>query len=298
MPCFHPINAWQSKEGGPLAFKPSAIASQSLQIPCSQCIGCRVEKSRQWATRCVHEASMHDQNCFITLTYDDDHVPWDGSLNKKHFQDFMKRLRFKERHKTLRYFHCGEYGEKLGRPHYHALIFNHDFDDKTLWSERDGIPTYVSEELTALWPFGFSTVGRLTWETAAYCARYTTKKRTGKEAKEHYWRLVATDLEVELQPEYATMSLKPAIGKTWYEAYKTDCYPSDFISHKGRKFRVPKYYDTLLHQADPEELEKLKAIRKEKARERHEENTPRRLKDRERCAQAKLKTLNRPLEGR
>lgn len=240
---------------------------------------------------------MHDDNSFITLTYDDDNAPWDGSLNKKHFQDFMKRLRFKYRPKTIRYFHCGEYGNKLGRPHYHALLFGHDFQDKTLWSERDGIQTWISDDLTKLWPFGFSTVGRVTWETAAYCARYTTKKQTGKNAEQHYWRILSTDLAIELEPEYATMSLKPAIGRTWYEAYKTDCYPSDFISNKGKKFRVPRYYDELLNQEDPEQLQKLKRQRVIQARKRHADNTPKRLRARETCAEAMLKNLTRPIEG-
>lgn len=240
---------------------------------------------------------MHENNCFLTLTYDDKHVPWDGSLNKQHFQKFMKRLRFHYRDRKIRYFHCGEYGKELHRPHYHALLFGLDFDDKILWSQRDGIPTYVSETLAKLWPFGFSTVGRLTWETAAYCARYTTKKKTGKAAQEHYWRPVSTDLEVLLEPEYATMSLKPAIGRTWFDTYKTDCYPSDYVTSKGKKFRVPKYYDTLLKQEDPEQLAKLKRERILNARKRHAENTPQRLRDREMVAQAKLSTLNRPLEG-
>ena len=80
---------------------------------------------------------MHEDNCFITLTYDDENIPWDGSLNKQHFQAFMKRLRWHNKEKKIRYFHVGEYGEQLSRPHYHALIFNHDFDDKeTVDSER------------------------------------------------------------------------------------------------------------------------------------------------------------------
>ena len=236
---------------------------------------------------------MHDDNCFITLTYDDDHLPWDKSLNKKHFQDFMKRLRFKERHKKLRYFHCGEYGDQLKRPHYHALIFGHDFEDKTLWTERDGIPTWTSEQLQNLWPFGFTTVGRLTFETAAYCARYTTKKRTGKEAQEHYWTMLDTDMEIEIQPEYATMSLKPAIGNTWFSEYKDDCFPSDFITQDGKKFRVPKYYDTLI---DENELKMYKENRKRKAWERNEENTGKRLRQREICANARLETLTRLYE--
>ena len=234
---------------------------------------------------------MHDENCFITLTYDEDNIPWDGSLNKEHFQKFMKRLRFKERHKKLRYFMCGEYGE-LGRPHYHALIFNHDFQDKTLWTERDGIPTWTSEQLEGLWPFGFSTVGRCTYETAAYCARYTTKKKTGKEAETHYWKILTTDLEVEIEPEYANMSLKPAIGNTWFSEYKNDCYPSDFITRNGKKFRVPKYYDKLINE---DELAYYKENRKRKAWARNEENTTSRLAQREKCAHARLENLNKIL---
>lgn len=296
MACFHPLKAWQSPTGGPLAFKPSSVATESLEIACGQCIGCRVQRAAEWACRCSHEASMHDENCFITLTYDDDHAPWDGSLNKQHFQNFMKRLRFQERGKTIRYFHCGEYGENFKRPHYHALLFGHDFQDKELFRVNNGLPTWTSESLQRLWPFGFSVVGRVTWETAAYCARYTTKKITGKDAKEHYWRILDDNMEVELQPEYATMSLKPAIGKTWFTEYRGDCYPSDFITEKGKKFRVPKYYDELLNQEDPELLEKLKTKRKEEARKHHANNTPKRLAIREECAKARLDMKQRILE--
>lgn len=239
---------------------------------------------------------MHEQNCFITLTYDDQNLPWDGSLNPKHFQDFMKRLRFKYRPQNIRFFHCGEYGEQYQRPHYHALLFNHDFEDKQLWTERDGIPTYISEELENLWPFGFSTVGRITWESAAYCARYVTKKFTGKDAQEKYWRILATDIEVQLQPEYATMSLKPGIGQTWFTDFKDDCYPSDFITVRGKKKTLPRYYDKLYHDLEPEQLERLKKRRREKAWERASDLTPSRLAAREQCAHAKLHRLNRPIE--
>ncbi len=297
MPCYKPLRAWRSPAGGPVAFSPSRTHDKALQLPCGQCIGCRLEKSRQWATRCIHEASMHDDNSFITLTYDDECLPWDGSLNKDHFQKFMKRLRFQQRKKTVRYFHCGEYGEALRRPHYHALIFNHDFLDKEKWTERDGIVTYTSENLAKLWPFGFSTVGQVTWETAAYCARYITKKQTGDSAQDHYWLPVATDLEVQLQPEYATMSLKPGIGETWFTTYKDDCYPSDFITQKGKKLRIPKYYDTLLAKHNELDLQHLKDNRKQKANTWRHECTPKRLAAREKCAQARLATLKRNLEG-
>lgn len=239
---------------------------------------------------------MHDENCFITLTYSDENIPWDGSLNKEHFQDFMRRLRYRIKPKKVRYFHCGEYGEQLQRPHYHALIFGHDFDDKELWAERDGIKTWTSKKLEKIWPFGFSTVGQLTWETAAYCSRYALKKRTGKDADDHYWRQIATDLEVQLQPEYTTMSLKPAIGKEWFNAYQDDCYPSDYITSKGKKYRVPRYYDKLLAEQDEEELKHLKQLRKEKAWEWSHENTPARLQAREKCTRARMAQLTRPLE--
>ena len=239
---------------------------------------------------------MHDANCFITLTYDDNHLPWDGSLNKKHLQDFMKRLRWHHRDKTIRFFACGEYGEKLSRPHYHALLFNHDFQDKTLFSSRDGINTYTSEVLEQLWPWGFSTVGQCTWAAAAYCARYVTKKRTGKDAQDHYWRQTTTDLEVELEPEYATMSTKPGIGKTWFDSYRDDCFPTDYITHQGKKLSIPKYYDKLLAEHSQLDLEHVKQNRKRAARKWDHETTPTRLAAREKCAEARLNQLNRPME--
>ena len=297
MTCFHPLNAWQSPAGGPVVFSPSKTHDRILQLPCGQCIGCRVRRSADWATRCMHEAAMHESNSFITLTYDDDHLPWDGSLNKKHFQDFMKRLRFKYRPKKIRYFHCGEYGEQLRRPHYHALLFGHDFSDKQLWSEKNGIPTYVSEELDELWPFGFTTVGRVSYESAAYCARYVTKKRTGKDAEEHYWTALSTDLEVQLEPEYATMSLKPGIGETWYEKYHGDTR-KDFVTNgEGKKLRIPRYYDKLLEEQSPESLAALKRRRRRQADKHRANNTRTRLRAREKCAEERLKRLKRQLEN-
>ena len=292
MTCYHPLLAY--RESGKVVFNKPFPYAKGFNLPCGQCIGCRLEHSRQWATRCVHEAQMHDENCFITLTYSDENLPWDGSLNKQHYQAFMKRLRWHNRHKQIRYFHCGEYGEQLDRPHYHALLFNHDFHDKELWTQKEGIKTYTSETLQKLWPLGFSTIGDVTWETAAYCSRYTLKKKTGEQAKEHYWRQINTDLEIQLEPEYTTMSLKPAIGKEWFNTYKTDCYPSDYITNKGKKFRVPRYYDKLIPES---ELKIYKERRKQKAWEWAHENTPKRLQAREKCTRARLAKLTRPLEG-
>lgn len=297
MTCFAPLHAWQNRNGGPIAFGPSKYHDKQLQLACGQCIGCRLEHSRQWATRCMHEASGWTENSFITLTYDEENLPWDESLNKTHFQDFMKRLRSKLAPKKIRYFHCGEYGEKLKRPHYHALIFGHDWADKELWNDREGIQTFTSKALSKIWKWGFCTTGTLNWETAAYCCRYSLKKRTGKDANAHYVCKKYDDFEIQMEPEYVTMSLKPAIGKAWYGKYKDDCYPSDFITHKGSKYRVPKYYDKLLEAESPGELAALKEKRKQQAWKWNQDNTPARLRTRETCARARLANLPRTLEG-
>ena len=164
-------------------------ADQPEKLPCGQCVGCRLERSRQWAIRCMHEAQMHEDNCFITLTFnpeslDDRSNPW--SLDVRDFQLFMKRLR-KKYGAGIRFYHCGEYGELNKRPHYHACIFGFDFPDKRLWKvTNSGHRLYISESLDELWPFGFCTIGNVTFESAAYVARYIMKKVNGDAAADHY----------------------------------------------------------------------------------------------------------------
>lgn len=268
-----------------------------LEIPCGQCVGCRLERSRQWAMRCVHEAQMHENNCFITLTYDDDHLPVNGSLNKKHYQDFMKRLRKYLGDQKVRYFHCGEYGEKYLRPHYHAIIFGYDFPDKEAYSQRNGNINYTSKTLTRLWSNGLAVIGDVTFESAAYVARYVMKKRTGEDAKAHYTRVIEdTGQVVQVEPEYTTMSRRPGIGSAWYEKFKSDAYPKDFITLNGKKMRPPKAYDNTFEVEDPEGFEKMKIKRVKKAKENAQtdeqryERTLWRLREKETVK--KLQTLN------
>lgn len=192
MPCYSPLDAWRpdpSTGSKKLIFvyHPARCAGPTpdLQVPCGQCVGCRLERSRQWAVRCVHEASLYTDNCFVTLTYNDDFLPEDRSLHYRHFQLFMKRLR-KRHGDGVRFYMCGEYGEKQGRPHYHACLFNFRFSDMRLWQERNGVKLYRSAELERLWPFGFCSVGEVTFESAAYVARYIMKKVTGDAAESHY----------------------------------------------------------------------------------------------------------------
>lgn len=256
MPCYSPLEAWYAKEVNPsgkrsLVFNPRNALQRDdpLKISCGQCVGCRLEKSRQWAVRCMHEASMHEDNCFITLTFSPEAMARRGhvGIDRRDVQLFMKRLR-KKYGDGIRVFYCGEYGEKNSRPHYHACLFNHDFSDKRLYSMREGIPLFTSPGLEECWQEGFSTVGALTFESAAYTARYVMKKQNGKKAAEEgtYWRHDSETGETyEVEPEFAGMSRRPGIGKTWFEKYKDDVYPNDFVVMRGKKCRLPKYYDKL-----------------------------------------------------
>lgn len=281
------MSAWYSKEVNPsgkrsLVFtKDKALQPDAeIEIPCGQCVGCRLERSRQWAIRCVHEASLYEDNCFLTLTFSPEYLeqrenPW--SLDKKDFQKFMKRLR-KKYGAGIRYFHCGEYGDTYLRPHYHACLFNFDFPDKRLWSIRDDIRLYVSDSLNELWPYGFSTIGDVTFDSAAYVARYIMKKITGDDAEEHYKRILEETGElIEVIPEYTTMSLKPGIGQGWFDKYQTDVYPDDFVVINGKKMRPPKFYDRQLEKQSPYEHDWIKDQRKVKAVQFNEDNTRERL---------------------
>jgi hypothetical protein len=259
MTCYHPLLAYKS-EGKVVFNKPFAFA-KGFNLPCGQCIGCRLNYSRQWAIRIVHEAQMHDENCFITLTFDQAHLEKRSnplSLDVTEYQRFMKRLR-KRFGKNIRFFHCGEYGDKNKRPHYHAIIFGLDFKDKKLWSNRDGNKLYTSEALSELWPYGFSTIGDVTFQSAAYVARYIMKKHKGDGAEDHYTRWCPLTGEgTPVDPEYCTMSRKPGIGYEWLKKYKADVYPHDYVVINGHKVKPPRYYDSLL---DEQEFAQVKAKR-------------------------------------
>jgi len=263
--CYSPLKGFENIEEGGIVFKRSSLAGAPMEVKCGQCIGCRISRSKEWAARIVHESQMHQDNCFITLTYNDENLPHDGSLDKEHFQKFMKRLRKKNEGKTIRYFHCGEYGEGLQRPHYHACLFGIDFSDRVPYSQANDVVTYASEELTEIWGKGFTTLGDLNYQTAAYTSRYILKKVTGNKAHDHYQKVNTLTGELyNIEPEYVTMSLKPGIGKQFYEKYKTDFFPSDEcpIPGKGVYKSVPKYYEQIYEQTDPDAYAEVKKARK------------------------------------
>jgi hypothetical protein len=293
MPCYSPLEAFR-RPGGGIAFSDKVgYKDVPVTIPCGQCIGCRLERSRQWAVRCMHETTLHEDNCFITLTYNNEHLPFDGSLKINDFQRFMKRLRKSVPHK-IRFYHCGEYGDKLGRPHYHAILFGHDFDDKRHHKTINEIPLYISEKLNKLWGMGHCTVGTATFDSAAYCARYILKKVTGKNATEHYTRTDPITGEVyQISPEYTTMSRRPGIGHGWQKKFRSDIYPSDEVIINTVSTKPPKYYDTQLEVDDPETFTLLKTERIRKSKQHLDNQTPERLEVRKKVLESKLKTLPR-----
>lgn len=317
MPCFKPLKGYRSKDRNPsgkrsIVFsKGEAYADMPLEISCGQCIGCRLERSRQWAVRIMHEASLYPDNCFITLTYSEDKLPPGGSLRVEDFQKFMKRLRedvssnkkspLYSPDRRIRFFHCGEYGEQTMRPHYHACLFNFDFADKVHYQTRNDHQVYRSPKLEELWQDGISEIGTLTFESAAYVARYICKKVTGKRAEDHYMILDHTTGEiVDRRPEYVTMSRRPGIGKAWLEKFQSDVFPHDFVVLKrGDKFikcRPPKFYSTQFELSNFDDYQKLKARREVRGSKHLEDQTHERLMVREEVQFERLSQLKRGFE--
>lgn len=226
MACYHPNYMRRVPSGIPGVkdkyyfvdwFPGMAPDGDIVKIPCGQCIGCRIAKSREWACRIMLEAQYYDSNYFLTLTYDDDHVPFacdsNGevtgyTLKKDDLQKFFKRMRTNLGQK-IRYYACGEYGDDTFRPHYHPIVFGLQLDDLVPLSQRSdlGDTYFTSETIRQLWPFGNHVVGHLTWQSAAYVARYVTKKVTGIKKQDYE--------AIGITPEFSIMSRKPGIGRQW-----------------------------------------------------------------------------------
>lgn len=276
MTCFHPLEG--RKYYDTILKKESVTLKQKLireiqarpdlyydhgtqKIPCGQCIGCRVEKSRQWALRCICELKYHPTASFITLTFDNEHLPENESISKVFIADWLKKLRERIRYKfekEIRFYACGEYGDKLGRPHYHAIIFGFDFPDKQLLTRKNGQFLYISEFLRKAWDYGWHTIGQVTLDSCQYVAQYVHKKITNKKTQ------VVTDHYGDKEPEFHHMSRRPGLGAQWFDDYKEDCYPSDTFVYKGKVMRPPRYFDYLLKKHFPDVYADLKEKREER----------------------------------
>lgn len=292
MPCFHPITGYRTDNGSVVFTELKRHGTtQSITVKCGQCIGCRLERSRQWAMRCVHESHLYKNNCFITLTYNDENLPERGKLTYPDFVNFMKRLR-KDK-PGIRFYMGGEYGTENWRPHYHAILFNHDWDDKKFYKTTgSGEKIYTSEKLQKLWPYGYSSTANATFESAAYIARYCMQKVTGEQAIEHYKRHDYMG-EYQLPPEFNQASRRPGLGGDWLKFYIKDVYTDDYIVMNGVKTNVPKFYDKLLKRKDPDKMQAFKEEREWKGYQTREDNTQERLNVKEQVTQAKLQQLKR-----
>lgn len=238
MPCYKPVDGFRVLGGGMTPSRRHSASGAPLKVPCGQCIGCRMDYVRDWSIRCVHEASLHQESHFATLTYDDAHLPPELSLVPGDLQLFLKRLRYYLSPQRIRFYACGEYGEKNGRPHYHALLFGMSLGDRVPHSRGpSGELLYQSALLDKAWGNGRCLVGSVNRRSAAYVARYALKKITGPQAADFYGGR---------HPEFSRMSNRPGIGYSWVKRYETDCFPSAFVVIDGQKHPVPKYYKSQL----------------------------------------------------
>lgn len=260
-----------------------------INIPCRNCIGCEKRKTQDWTIRIYHESLHHREdwqdpvdkvtttipnNCMITLTYAPEHLPRHGALSHRNWDLFMKRFRKGER-KQLRYFQCGEYGGSTGRPHHHAILFGHTFDDTYETTDASG-KTYIhSHSLDAYWGLGRATVDPCNVGTIGYVAGYVAAKRS-KRFRENDDSFVPMmhDGPVEdftdehgirrirpMVPEYSTMSKKPGLGYEWIKKNHLEVYRDDKVTIGPWEFHPPKYYDRMFELHRPDLVDDIKANR-------------------------------------
>lgn len=245
----------------------------------------------------MHEASLYPENSFLTLTYDDEHLPKNNTLRYSDVQQFLKRLRKTISPTPIRYYLCGEYGDINNRPHYHICLFNKQFNDKTIDKKTEaGSYIYTSTLLTKLWPLGLIHQGDLTLQSAQYTARYVLKKQTGQQAEKHYEVIDPESGEITSRvPEFCKMSLKPGIGAGWLKKYNSDVWTHDYVIANGRETQPPRYYDKIWKRTHPEQFEDAKIARQLRGMEKAYDNTQKRLEVKETVQIAKMAALRRNL---
>lgn len=243
------------------------VVKDFILIPCGSCLSCRINRAGELADRCMLEMNYHDKACFVTLTYDSDHLieflytrsdtgetGRSATLFKKHYMDFFKRLRKAFPGSDIRYVLCGEYGDTSNRPHYHAIIFGYRPSDLVAVSRnRRGQLLYSSEELNRLWKNGMCIVGDVTKDSANYVCRYVTKKLYSDVGKENYQAIGRI-------PPFIVTSKRPAIGRRWYEDNKDWCLDRQITygtETGSRSFQAPRYFRKL---ADQEGLDTWKRV--------------------------------------
>lgn len=237
---------------------------------------------------------MHPENSWLTLTYDRAHLPVDYSVHPRVMQLFFKKLRKSIYPKQVRFYLGAEYGDLNLRPHYHVILFNHDFNDKIFYEKTpQGHFLYTSPSLNKLWPFGLATIGAVTFQTAGYTARYSTKKITGPKASDFYLREHPDHHFIcRVRPEFSLMSRRPGIGSTYQAKFKSEIAQSDEVMSNGRPARPPRFYD---QQLPEEELAKLTIKRKLEAKKHSRPNTYNAYLGRTETRTSKMASLKRKI---
>jgi len=298
-----------------------AFGESVLELPCGKCAQCRVARAQEWALRCHHEAQFHRHDdgspnaAFVTLTFENEGLAFRElkygthplSLSVRDWQLFAKRLRqhiarqHRRREKKLglvpsdppkfKFFAVGEYGREKLRPHYHVLLFGWDFsEDRVQCTDEGGMSFFLSPTLEKLWGYGRTDIRPMTPETINYVCRYVVKKLTGEDANRFLQRIDPdTGDVITVAPEFAVMSRNPGIGARWFDRFKDDVYPDNFVILKGRPTRVPRYYANRLKQQDPERAEAVADKAKEKAKKFLPEKITNRRKVKVKVTKARIK---------
>lgn len=297
MSCFRPLTAYRDRQGGTVRLGASSSdVGDVLQLPCGRCVGCRMDQARSWSIRIGHEAQLYDSNLFVTLDYAPEHLrSW--SLQYRDMQLFLKRLRKRVKgvsqapdgRRPIRFFLCGEYGERFKRPHWHVILFNCRMPDQ----ERFVNGSYRSSVMEEVWGAGNCVIGDVTPASAAYVAGYTQDKVYGQRAREYYEDLVdpRTGEVSSRRPPFVVMSRRPGIGHWWYQRYGGDLFPHDHAVQGGKSYKVPRYYwEKFQSSGDWRVVDEVREARYQRAMDHDPlESTPARRGVREEVARARMR---------
>lgn len=220
-------------------------------LPCGKCPSCRKDRAKIWAVRCCLEASQYERNSFITLTYEQNHLP-KGGLCKHDVDKFIKFLR-KETGQKIRYFYCGEYGETTFRPHYHLILFNYFPEDATFhYTSENGYPVFKSKFLNKIWCYkGFVEVGSLTFQSALYCSKYILKQDPDNS------KCTKIFVPANKAPVFHRMSLKPGIGADYIKSHLEQLFESDAVYINGESNNLGNYFNKIALCLDPDKFKFL-----------------------------------------
>lgn len=292
MSCYSPIRGYRSLTVDPVTGKRGIVFSPQkgfhdlpMEVPCGKCLGCRTDHAKEWAVRCVKEAGLHKENCFLTLTYAPEKMPLNESLEPRNFTLFLKKLRKKLQNK-IRFFQCGEYGTKMDRPHHHCIIFGWTPPDLKLWRTKGNVKLFRSEIIENTWNNGFCTVGFVTFESVYYVSRYLLKK--SHRNPDDY-------LSSGKHPEYITMSRRPGIGHEWIKRFHSEVYNDDTLVYGlGQISKPPRYFDKYYQSTFPDHFREIQSDRLKRERD-SDYNSTYRLNVRRKLQENRLRTLVREI---